>query len=610
LLLDGVVFDFGEQDLGGGDGVTGVQERPGGIGPADLVVGKLGVAFGGGGAHAAVQAQHFAQARHRARQDRLGHDRQRGAELESDVDGVGAGLRVFRARVPRLGVVEVLVAAPREGHRLEDCLAHPVVFVGVADFFRRLRQGVERGAVFFGGRAERGDAPVEVVLAKRECAVDEVAQHVGQLAIDAVLEAPPREVRVFRLRQRRRQRVAQEVGRVLAVGEVVEELVQPHRPAATGRELAALDVEKLVGRHVLRQDVLAVRLEHGRKHDAVKDDVVLPDEVDEARVLAFLALFPVVFPALGAVLRVGPFFRGADVADGRVEPDVEHLALGIRHSVRFGYVGRDGDAPGQVPRNGALAQALVEPAPHLAAHVGLPIVGDVVQPVFEVRLQAVERQVEVRRLALGRGRVGQRAARVDQLAGAEVRTAVFALVAVGLVVAADRTGAAHEAIRQEELGLGIVELRLGAEREGALLGELAKKALRRLAVRGGGGAPVVVEAHPEAGEALLDLRVILVHDGLRVAPGAQGAQVDRDAHLVGAADEEHVAALQALVAAEKVRRQVRPRQVADVNRPVGVGKRGGDEQALVALFTAVVSGHGRKICRRAANKRRVGWIKV
>ena len=27
-LLDGVVFDFGEQNLRGGDGVTGVQERP------------------------------------------------------------------------------------------------------------------------------------------------------------------------------------------------------------------------------------------------------------------------------------------------------------------------------------------------------------------------------------------------------------------------------------------------------------------------------------------------------------------------------------------------------------------------------------------------------
>jgi hypothetical protein len=138
----------------------------------------------------------------------------------------------------------------------------------------------------------------------------------------------------------------------------------------------------------------------------------------------------------------------------------------------------------------------------------------------------------------------------------------------------------HEAVGQEELRLGVVELLLCAEGEDVLLGEATKEVLRRPAVGFRGGPPVVVEAHAELREARPDLLVVVVDDGLRIGVFLAGAQKDGHAHFVGAADKDHVAPLQALVAAKEVGRQVGPGQVADVDRAVGVGERGGDEQAV------------------------------
>jgi len=274
------------------------------------------------------------------------------------VHGVGAGLRVLLAGVPRLGVVEVLVAVARQGHRAPHGLAHPVVFVRCADVGGRRGERVEGSAVLLRRRTQRRHAPIENVLAEGERAVDEVAEDVGQLAVDAVLEAVPREVGVFRLRERPGgEGVAQQVGRVIrVVREVVEEFAEPDGPPARGGELAALDVEKLVGRHVVRQHerapvlIGAVGHQRGRKHQAVKDDVVLADEMNEAWIVAvFIAVvrasLPVVAPAFGRALLFGPFLRGANVADGGVEPDVEDFAVGVREPFLLGHVGGDGDAP-------------------------------------------------------------------------------------------------------------------------------------------------------------------------------------------------------------------------------------------------------------------------
>ena len=95
-----------------------------------------------------------------------------------------------------------------------------------------------------------------------------------------------------------------------------------------------------------------------------------------------------------------------------------------------------------------------------------------------------------------------------------------------------------------------------------------------------GRPAVVVEAHPEAFEALLDLRVVAVHDVLRIDTLFAGAEHDRDAVLVGAADVDEVAAAEPLVAAIEVGREVGPGEVAEMERSVGVREGGSDEDAI------------------------------
>ena len=64
----------------------------------------------------------------------------------------------------------------------------------------------------------------------------------------------------------------------------------------------------------------------------------VPLEAEEARLL----VLPEALPGLRVALGLGPLTGEGHVADGGVEPDVQHLAL------RIGVVERDGDAPVEI----------------------------------------------------------------------------------------------------------------------------------------------------------------------------------------------------------------------------------------------------------------------
>ena len=68
--------------------------------------------------------------------------------------------------------------------------------------------------------------------------------------------------------------------------------MEPYGPVARGRDLIVLQVQELVGRHVVRHDILAMGLHHHREDDAVEHDVVLADEVHQTRVLILPPLLP------------------------------------------------------------------------------------------------------------------------------------------------------------------------------------------------------------------------------------------------------------------------------------------------------------------------------
>ena len=87
------------------------------------------------------------------------------------------------------------------------------------------------------------------------------------------------------------------------------------------------------------------------------------------------------------------------------------------------------------------------------------------------------------------------------------------------------------------------------------------------------GARIDVERHAEPFERTLDEVVVAVDDLLGRDPLL--ARLDRDRHavLVAAADRQHVAPAAAQIARVDVGRDVDPRQMTDMHRPVGIGER-------------------------------------
>ena len=295
-------------------------------------------------------------------------------------------------------------------------------------------------------------------------------------------------------------------------------------------------------------------LEHRGEDDAVEDDVVLADEVHHLRILAL----PVLLPVGREVLRRG------DVADRRIEPDVEHLA--------FGPLDRHGNAPVEVAAHGTRLQAAVQPALALSVDVRFPLLVSFENPLAEESLVLVQRQVPVLRLALHGHRSRHGAVRVDQFVGRERRAALLALVSVGAVVAALGAGAHDVAVGEERLRLLVVILHRSLLDELALVIELAEEGRGGRGVRRRRGARIDVERHAEPLERALDELVVAIDDLLGRDALLAGLDGDGHAVFVGAADRDDVAALQAQVARIDVRRYVDSRQVADMYGAVGVGK--------------------------------------
>ena len=292
----------------------------------------------------------------------------------------------------------------------------------------------------------------------------------------------------------------------------------------------------------------------------MEDDVVLADEVHQTGVGRLPPFLPAVREKL---LRIG------NVADRRVEPDVEHLALGALDG--------HGHAPVEVARDGARLQAAVQPALHLAVDVGAPLLVAVQDPLAQPLLIVLQREVPVGRFLLDRLGAAELALGIDQLLGAEGAAALLALVAVSALVAALGAGAHDVAVREELLGLGVVVLLALLGDELALLVELAEEAGGVLFVHLGGGAAIDVEVDAEPFEGVLDDAVVAVHDVLRGASLLAGLDRNRHAMLVGAADIQHFPAAHPQVADIDISRHIDTGQVADVDRTVGVRQRTGHE---------------------------------
>ena len=289
-----------------------------------------------------------------------------------------------------------------------------------------------------------------------------------------------------------------------------------------------------------------------------------------------------VFPPFLPVVALELLGEG-DVADGGVEPDVEHLAVGTLD----GHL----DAPVEVARDGAGLQAGVDPRLALAVDIGLPVALVALEnPLAQPGLVLVQGEEPVLGLLQHGLGAAEGALGVDEVGGVEAGAAGFALVAIGVLVAAVGAGAGDVAVGQELLGLLVVVLLRHFLDELALLVEFLEVGGGGLVVLLAGGAAVDVERDAQFGEAVLDNLVVAVDDVLRRDALLAGLDGDGHAVLVAAADEHHLLALGAEVAHIDVGGHVDAGQVADVHRAVGVGQRRGDGVAAV-LFVFVCVNH-------------------
>src|SRR5262249_10760283 len=132
---------------------------------------------------------------------------------------------------------------------------------------------------------------------------------------------------------------------------------------------------------------------------------------------------------------------GGDVADRRVEPDVEDLVL----EARF----RDRHAPVEVAGDAAVAQAFLQPLVRNRADQWRPVATRV-EPVAQPTLQGAKLQEQMAGFAeLNVCRTRNRRARLTEVLGIEQSGAGLALVAAAFATATVGTGADDVAVGQE-----------------------------------------------------------------------------------------------------------------------------------------------------------------
>ena len=285
----------------------------------------------------------------------------------------------------------------------------------------------------------------------------------------------------------------------------------------------------------------------------MEDNVVLAYEVHKLGVLRLPPLLPAVRQQ---------FHRIGYISYRRVEPYVEHLALCALHGHR--------NAPVEVSGDGARLQASVQPALHLAIYVRAPLLVSFEYPLAQPLLVILQRQVPVGCFLLHRLRAAELGLRVYELLGAEGASALLALVAVGILIAALRAGADYVTVSEEGLRLRVIVLFALLAYELAFVIKLAEEGGRVLLVHLGTGAPVNVEVYTQGLEASVDYAVIAVNYVLWAAALLACLDGDRHSVLIGAADEQHLASAQTQIAHIDVGRDIHSCQVADVDRPVGV----------------------------------------
>ena len=193
-------------------------------------------------------------------------------------------------------------------------------------------------------------------------------------------------------------------------------------------------------------------------------------------------------------------------------------------------------------------------------------------PLAEERLPLVERQIPMLRFAHHRLAAADSRLRINQIRRAERCPAGFALVAVGFLVSAVRASAGDVAVGQELLRFFVVILFGGLLDEFSLIIQGAEEIRRHLVMYLRRRAGINIERNAELLERLLNNIMVTVHHILRRNPFFLRAERDGHPMLVRPANHQNLFAFQAEIAGVNIRRDVNPREMSDMHRPVRVGQ--------------------------------------
>ena len=413
--------------------------------------------------------------------------------------------------------------------------------------------------------------------------VDELADDVGIDLGDEVVEV---EVEVVdAVTESRREVIAQVFGR-----QVIEPGARGDQRAARLGHLQAVHGQEAVREHRRRRTVARAD-EHGRPEQRVEVHDVLADEVIHLGGAVRLPVLVEIAPGAAAVLQ-----QAREVADGRVEPDVEVLAgLAGNLEAEIRLVARD------VP----VAQARAEPFAELRRDGGLQAVAP--GPVAQHRLEVAELEEQVLRFLLHGRRAAHDRDRVQQVGRRVGGAADFAAVAVLVERAALGARAAHVAIGQEHLRLLVVRLHDRLAPDVAAGDESAVDLVRDLAVLVRVRGVEVVVRDVELAEVAALLGAHALDELLRRDAFLPRLEHDRRAVRVARPDEQAVVAAHALEAHPDVGLDVLD-DVPEVRRAVGVRQRAGDEDRALGLGGHGAAGSGSKDRQLCQSRSLTAWL--
>ena len=290
--------------------------------------------------------------------------------------------------------------------------------------------------------------------------------------------------------------------------------------------------------------------------------------------MARLGVLPPVPPGVGRAAVHSPLDRRREVADDRVEPDVDPLVVPTRVLLGHGDRNAPVEVAGDRPRLDVLEQPERE-VPHVRAPVPLPF--DPLGQLLRERRKVEEQMV---RLLEDRRRAVDLRPRVDQVDRVELVPAVVALVAPGRLEPADRARALDVAVRERMAGRGGERSHRRLLEDVALLVERPEQVLDDPVVVGRRRAREQVVGEPEVEQVLPDEAAVAVGGLTRRQPLLIGGDHDRRSVLVRSADHEDGVAAQPVIPGRDVRRDAEAGDMAEMPRAARVGPGDGDENAL------------------------------